>query len=555
MSALPEPEASVMQRMRSVATLDNARNLALAYVVLHFGCIWLRAIRATGPIGLAKAAYHRVATFVVGLVLRIPANRRRLEREMNKAVLDIESSLMPSTTVPVQRELPAYGRTAPWIEAQLAALEHLGSSKDGENHDGTRVWRDGRCSGAVYHGGDDLSALISSTIARFLVSNPLHPEVFPGVRKMEAEVVAMVLSMFHAPSTAGGATTSGGTESILMACKTMRDWARAERGIKHPEMVIPNSAHVAFDKAGHYFGIKVRRIPVDPMTRKVRIDLVARAITGNTIMLVGSAPNFPDGIIDDIVALGELARRNRIGLHVDCCLGSFLVPFLERAGFVSEPFDFRVDGVTSISCDTHKYGFAPKGTSVVMYRTKALRRYQYFVSEGWVGGVYASPTLAGSRPGALIAGAWATMVRLGIDGYTESCHMIVGAAKKIERIVREEIPELTILGKPLVSVVAISSAGSINIYDVADQMSKRGWHLNALAGDRPAFHIACTRLTVPVVDEFISDLKDSVAQSRQRAAKPGTYATVYGMGTTTPMAPYVIGEMASRFIDTMYKIA
>lgn len=523
------------------------------YVVLHFGSIWLRALRINGPAGLVSAAYRRVLSFCISLMLRLPANRRRLEREMSEAMGSIEASLMPQTTVPVQRDLPAYGRTAPWIEAQLAALEHLGGRKGEETLDGTRVWRDGRCSGAVYHGGDDLSGLISSTISRFLVSNPLHPEVFPGVRKMEAEVVSMVLGMYNAPEGAAGATTSGGTESILMACKAMRDWGRAERGITRPEIIIPMSAHVAFHKAGHYFGITVRRAPVDPITRRVRIDQVARMINGNTVMLVGSAPNFPDGIIDDIVALGALARRHGVCMHVDACLGSFIVPFLERAGYVAEPFDFRVDGVTSISCDTHKYGFAPKGTSVIMYRSAALRRYQYYVSTDWAGGVYASPTLAGSRPGALIAGAWATMVRLGVDGYTESCREIVGAAKKIEGAVRE-MPELTVLGKPLASVVAIASAGKVNIYDVGDHMSKRGWHLSAIAGDRPAVHIACTRLTVPVVDEFIADLKEATALSRQRSTKPGTMATVYGMGSVTPVAPFVLGEMASRFIDTMYKV-
>lgn len=541
-----------LRAVRSVLSFDNVRTAALVYVVVVFGRVWLRALSVHGPTGLALIAYRRVVAFVIGLVLRLPANRRRLEREMDQAMGEIESSLMPPTSVPTQRELPAYGRTAPWIEAQLAALQHLGSKGDA---DGTSVWRDGRCSGAVYHGGDDLSELIASTISRFLLSNPLHPEVFPGLRKMEAEVVAMVLSMYNAPAGAAGATTSGGTESILMACKAMRDWGRAERGITHPEIVIPASAHVAFDKAGHYFGMTVRRVPVDPETRKVRTDLVARTITSDTVLLVGSAPNFPDGIIDDIVALGQLARRYRIGLHVDCCLGSFLVPFLERAGYASEPFDFRVDGVTSISCDTHKYGFAPKGSSVIMYRSAALRKYQYFVATDWAGGVYASPTLAGSRPGALIAGTWATMVRLGADGYTESCREIVGAAKRIERAVREDIPELTVLGRPLVSVVAIASAGHVNIYDVGDHMSRRGWHLNAIAGDRPAVHIACTRLTVPVVGEFVADLKAAAALSRERSTKPGTMATVYGMSSTTPVAPYVIGEMASRFIDAMYKVA
>ncbi|WFD07279.1 sphinganine-1-phosphate aldolase [Malassezia vespertilionis] len=538
--------------VRNALTYDNARTLALVLVVLHYTRIWARTVRAEGLVGVARHAFVRLCKIALRIALLLPSNRRRMQREMNEATTDLEKSLIPHSTVPIVREIPAHGRDVAWIDTQLTALQRLSSKADEE--DGTVHWRGGHVSGAVYHGGEDLSKLIMSSMGRFLLSNPLHPEVFPGLRKMEAEVVCMVLNMYNAPDGAAGTTTSGGTESILMACKTMRDWGRAERHIRHPEMVIPTSAHVAFDKAGNYFGIKVRRVPVDRFTRKVSIDAMRRAINSNTVLLVGSAPNFPDGMMDDIVAIATLAKHYRIGCHVDCCLGSFIVPFLAAAGFVTEPFDFRVDGVTSISCDTHKYGFAPKGSSIVMYRSKELRRFQYYVNTEWTGGVYASPTLAGSRPGALIAGTWATMLAMGQDGYTESCRLIVGAAKEIERRVCTEIPELTVLGKPLVSVVAIASAGNINIYDVGDQMSKRGWHLNALAGDIPAFHIAATRLTVPAVDNFIIDLKLSVAQSRTRPAQPGTMATVYGLGATTAVGPMLVGEMASRFIDTLYKV-
>lgn len=547
--------AELVQVALQFTTLENAKSAVLLLVVLHYARSALRALRANGISGIARLAYERLSRFMVAVALLVPANRRRMNREMAQALRQLEESLVSRTTVPTIREVPTYGRTPSWVDAQMASLERLDSAHVGdEDADGRSVWRAGRVSGAVYHGGDELSEIIGNSVRRFLLANPLHPEVFPGLRKMEAEVVEMVLRMYNAPPDGAGTTTSGGTESILMACKTMRDWGRAERRIKHPEIVIPTSAHVAFDKAGHYFGITVRRVPVDRLTRKVRIESVERAITPNTVMVVGSAPNFPDGIIDDIVALAGLARRHRIGCHVDACLGSFLVPYLERAGYVAEPFDFRVDGVTSISCDTHKYGFAPKGSSVVMYRSAELRRYQYYVNVGWVGGVYASPTIAGSRPGALIAGTWATMVHLGQNGYTESCRAIVGAAKTIEQRVRDEIPELTVLGKPLVSVVAIASAGSINIYDVGDQMGKRGWHLNALTGDVPAFHIACTRLTVPVVDLFISDLKAAVEMSRSRPAKPGQMAAVYGLGTTGGFGPHVIGQLATHFVDTLYKV-
>jgi sphinganine-1-phosphate aldolase len=289
--------------------------------------------------------------------------------------------------------------------------------------------------------------LQTEAFGKFTVANPIHPDVFPGVRKMEAEIVSMVLGIFNAPAGAAGVTTSGGTESILMACLSARQKAYAERGVTEPEMydlytlhslhsltiirILPETGHTAFRKAGEYFGIKIHLVTCPAPSYQVHIPSVARLINSNTVLLVGSAPNFPHGIIDDISSLSKLAVKRRIPLHVDCCLGSFLVPFLEKAGFETELFDFRLKGVTSISCDTHKYGFAPKGNSTCLYRTASLRAYQYFISPDWSGGVYASPSIAGSRPGALIAGCWASLMSVGEAGYIKSCSEIVGATKKI----------------------------------------------------------------------------------------------------------------------------
>jgi len=357
---------------------------------------------------------------------------------------------------------------------------------------------------------------------------------------------------YNHPSGAG-TTTSGGTESIIMAVKTHRDWARDVKGITNPEIIIPSTAHAAFDKAGAYFKIKVHHVRVDPVTRKVNVKRVARAINPNTIMLVGSAVNFPDGCMDDIVGLGKLAEKHKIGLHVDCCLGSFIVPFLEEAGFPVERFDFRVPGVTSISCDTHKYGFAPKGSSVVMYRSAELRRFQYFVSPDWPGGVYASPSMAGSRPGALIAGTWAAMQYMGHHGYLESCRSIVSCAKQIEAAISNDIPELYVLGKPPASVVAFasSSPASLNVLEVGDAMGARGWHLNGLS-EPPAVHIACTRLTVSVVDQFIADLKDCVREAKSKGPGTGHMVTVYGLGNSSAVGPAFVTRAATMFLDTLY---
>jgi len=363
--------------------------------------------------------------------------------------------------------------------------------------------------------------------------------------------VAMCLRMYNHPNGCG-VTTSGGTESIIMSCKAHREWAKAVKGITEPEIIIPCSAHAAFDKAGHYFNIKDVNVPVDTMTRQTNESRIRRAINANTIMLVGSAVNFPDGAMDDIPALGALAKKHNIGLHVDCCLGSFIVPFLEKAGFPTRLFDFRIPGVTAISCDTHKYGFAPKGSSVIMYRDQSLRQYQYFVMPDWPGGVYGSPSIAGSRPGALIAGTWAVMQYMGENGYLESCRSIVGASKRIEAAVRKEIPELSVMGSPLASVVAFKSVdAAVNIHAVGDAMSARGWHLNALA-DPPGLHIACTRLTVGVVEQLITELKECIADVKGKPLGKGNMVTLYGLGSSSAVGPTMVGKVASIFLDTLY---
>jgi len=542
--------ARAQSALASLLTYDNAKFFVFWYIVQLYVFKLLRHVRARGLRTCLTELYFATAKRFFDLALLVPSARSKVEAEIDKATLDLESTVAPRLeTAPRQMTLPAEGYSSDEVSAKLTALSALPSAK----------WQDGFVSGAVYHGGEDMNAVWRDAFSKFTVSNPLHPDVFPGVRQMESDVVTMCLTLFNCPlptsaidyQGGGGTTTSGGTESILMACKAYRDRARAERGITEPEMVAPISAHAAFEKAGLYFGIKVHHVPVDPVTRKVKLSAVRRAINKNTIMLVGSAPNFPDGIIDDIPALGKLAVKYQLGLHVDCCLGSFLVPFLERAGFSSEPFDFRVAGVTSISCDTHKYGFAPKGSSVIMYRSKALRKYQYSVTTDWPGGVYGSPSMAGSRPGALIAGTWASMVHMGEQGYIDSCREIVGAARSIAAGIAKDFPELYLLGKPLVSVVAFGSK-TMSMYEIGDKMSKKGWHLNALQNP-PALHIACTRLTVNAVDTFLTSLREAVDEvSKQKTKGDGTMVTLYGLGSSSAVGPGLVRQLATRYLDVLY---
>ncbi|KAJ3535211.1 hypothetical protein NMY22_g6587 [Coprinellus aureogranulatus] len=428
--------------------LDIAKSALFYYVLAIYARKAFWHLRARGVTASAKDVYVAVSQFVVRLVLRLPSMQKKVTTEMSKARLDIENKLVPKgPNVTRHLTLPEDGKSLEWI---LAEMEKMDVELNGQSS----VWNQGKLSGAVYHGGEDLQRIISAAYDRYCVSNPLHPDVFPAVRKMEAEIVAMVLKLYNAPDTGCGVVTSGGTESIIMALKTYRDWAKKVKGITEPEIVIPESAHAAFDKGAAYFKIKVHVIPVDRYTRKVALKRVRRAINPNTILLVGSCINYPDGAQDDISALSELALRHNVGLHVDCCLGSFIVPFLEPAGLSQgnangkyrlAPFDFRLKGVTSISCDTHKYGFAPKGTSVIMYRTPELRRFQYYVYPEWMGGVYASPMRLSDHPNVFTGSPWCIAPH---RGYLESCRTIVLATRQIADAITNSIPELYVLGDP-----------------------------------------------------------------------------------------------------------
>ncbi|KAB8205623.1 pyridoxal phosphate-dependent transferase [Aspergillus parasiticus] len=457
--------------------------------------------------------------------------------------------------------LPKEGWGVERVEAELDELHNL---------DHTR-WEDGRVSGAVYHGGKELLEMQTRAIGKFSVSNPIHPDVFPGVRKMEAEIVAMILAAFHGPEDGAGVTTSGGTESIIMACLAAREKAAAERGVTNPEMIIPSTAHAAFFKAAQYFKIKLHLVSCPAPEYKASVTEIRRMINRNTVLLVASAPNYPHGIVDDIPEISRLATENDIPLHVDCCLGSLVIAFLQKSGFPSPydnsgGFDFRQPGVTSISVDTHKYGFAPKGSSVLLYRNRSYRNYQYFLFPDWSGGAYASPSMAGSRPGSLIAGTWATLVRMGESGYISSCRQIVGAAKKFETaILTSPIlqPYIEIIGYPMVSVIAFTSKNDeIETYDIADAMDARGWHLNALQSP-PAIHCAFTIPTAEAVNGLISDLIDVISEillqiqeQKQKGEhivrQRGKSAALYGVGGSIADRT-VVNQFAEGFLDTLYK--
>ncbi|KAK2735219.1 hypothetical protein FQN57_001324 [Myotisia sp. PD_48] len=570
--AYPTLPLSLQNRLISVArsssntlltfsNFDIIRNLVFILFLLRLIRRSFYTVRGYGILGSIRNVYYRVRLLSYSLFLRAPGVRGSVNKQVSTAITKLEQKLAPQEPgMTKYHSLPKQGWSHDVVRAELDKLA-------GMKH---TMWEEGRVSGAVYHGGDDLLKLQATAFGQFAVSNPIHPDVFPGVRKMESEVVAMVLALFNGPEGGAGVTTSGGTESILMACLSARQKAYAERGVTEPEMIIPDTAHAAFTKASSYFGIKLHVVPCPAPGYTVHIPSVRRLINPNTVLLVGSAPNFPHGIVDDIPALSQLAVSYKIPLHVDCCLGSFVIAFLKKAGFPSPyeeqgGFDFRLPGVTSISVDTHKYGFAPKGSSVVLYRNRSYRSYQYFIMPDWCGGVYASPSMAGSRPGSLIAGCWTSMMAMGESGYTDSCHQIVAAAKKFETSIRTHpilSSTLEVIGSPMVSVVGFTTSSlEIDIYDVADSLSAMGWHLNALQSP-PAMHVAFTIPTANAVDKLTEDvitvmqLEQAKIEDQKRAGntiekKRGDTSALYGVAGSFPDKS-IVSRLAEGFLDTLY---
>jgi glutamate/tyrosine decarboxylase-like PLP-dependent enzyme len=298
--------------------------------------------------------------------------------------------------------------------------------------------------------------------------------------------------------------TAGGTESILMAVKAARERARAERGVDAPEMVVANSAHAAFHKGAHDFGVKIHNVPVRDDWR-ADVDAMAALVNDNTALVVGSAPQYPQGVIDDIPALAAVAARVGASMHVDACMGGFVLPFMEMNGAQLPPWDFRVDGVTTLSADIHKLGYAPKGASVILHRTKELRLYQTFIFDGWLGGLYASPNMLGSRSGQPMATAWAVMHKLGIDGYRRLTQVTIDTAQRIAAEVRA-IDGLRVLGTPDAHLLAIAGSG-VDVFALADALEAKGaWHLDRQAPP-DSLHLTVSAGNAKVVEEFCADLR------------------------------------------------
>jgi sphinganine-1-phosphate aldolase len=413
--------------------------------------------------------------------------------------------------------LPRAGRPVDEVIADLASKRE----KDVR-------WADGRTFGMVYDGGPSVHAVAERAATLYLHENALNTLAFPSLGEIQSEVVGWTAGLLHGPEGVAGFLTSGGTESILCAVLAARERGRNERDITAPEMVLAESAHAAFHKAAHLFDIRVRKTPVKA-DWTADVEAMAREVGPNTVLVVGSAPQYPQGVVDPIADIAALAATVGANCHVDACMGGFVLPFAEMLGRQVPPWDFRVEGVHSISADVHKLGYAPKGVSVILHRNKKLRGYQTFVFDGWLGGFYASPNLQGTRSGVPMAAAWAVMRHLGVEGYLALTRQTLENADRMRAGVRG-IEGLRVLGDGryhLIAMAADPKGVPIDVFALGDALRARGWfHDRQTPPD--SLHSTVSNTNTGVIDHYLEDLAACVAEVRGRRTddRSTQYATL-----------------------------
>ncbi len=388
-------------------------------------------------------------------------------------------------------------------------------------------WRNGRAFTLAYNAGADVLAVAEDAYRAFGTENALNTDAFPSLRHIQADVVGFVGEWLQAGPEAAGFMTTGGTESILMAVKAARERGRNERGISAPNVVLPTSAHAAFEKGCYYFGLESRRVPVRADWR-ADPDAMADAIDDQTVLVVGSAPQYPQGVIDPIASIAALAAERDINCHVDACMGGVTLTYLARLGHDIPPWNFTVPGVTSISIDLHKYGYTAKGASVIMHRSKQLRAYQTFVTDNWLGGFYGSSGVLGTKGGGSMAAAWAVMQYLGDEGYLRLTAAARRATEELVEVIRS-LPELQLRAEPETTLVSFSSSNptTFDVFALADALWRRGWYLDR-QGPPASLHCTVNAIHEGKIAVFADDLRTSIAEVHAAAAsgEQGAYGTV-----------------------------
>lgn len=412
--------------------------------------------------------------------------------------------------------LPSHGLTSAEVLHQLAAMK-----------EGDVRWRDGRAFTLAYYAGAEVQEVAEEAYRLFSAENALNTDAFPSLRRIQSDVVAIVAGWLEAGADGAGFMTTGGTESILMAVKAARERGRKERSIATPNVVLPTSAHAAFEKGCYYFGLESRRVQVRADWR-ADPDAMAAAIDDNTVLVVASAPQYPQGVIDPIADVAALAAERGINCHVDACMGGVTLTYLARLGHPIPPWNFAVPGVTSISVDLHKFGYTAKGASVIVHRTKQLRSYQTFVTDNWLGGVYGSSGVLGTKGGGAMAAAWAVLHHLGDEGYLRLTAAARRACEQLAAAV-SAIPELQLWAPPDAMLLSFGAAdpARLDVFAVADALWKRGWYVDR-QGPPPSLHCTVNAVHDGKIDEFAADLRASVAEvsSARTHGDQGAYGTV-----------------------------
>ena len=437
-------------------------------------------------------------------------------------------------------EFPQKGISFNELKSELAALK----SNDMD-------WKRARAFSMVFRASEDVSRVVENALSTFVFENGLSPFAFPSLLRMETEVIAMTTDLLHGGATAAGNMTSGGTESIIMAVKAARDYAREKRPeVKEPEMVIPRSAHPAFNKAAYYLGIKTVIAPTSESS-VVDLDAYEKAFNSNTIFAMGSAFSYPHGIIDPIDKMAAIADRKGVWFHVDACVGGFMLPFLEKLGHPIPPFDFRVPGVKSMSADVHKYGYVSKGASTITYRNQELRKYQLFVYTDWNGGVYATPAISGARSGGPVAAAWSVMRFLGWEGYMRLAKDAMEATRLLMEGIRR-IPGLHIIGDPPATTFAVGS-DTLNVYALGDAMKARSWNIDSQHMP-PTLHFTVSPMHLKIVEPFLKDFAEAVKEvSLLKQEDISGEAAIYGMIGSLPDRAQA-KEITTQYFNDLYRV-
>ena len=388
-------------------------------------------------------------------------------------------------------------------------------------------WRDGRAFTLAYSAGPEVEALAADAHRRFATENALNTDAFPSLRTIQAEVVAFVGTWLETGPDGAGFMTSGGTESLLLAVKAARERGRSERSITQPNIVLPTSAHAAFEKGCYYFGLESRRVAVGEDWR-ADVDAMADAVDDNTVLIAGSAPQYPQGVIDPITSIAAIAAERDINCHVDACMGGITLTYLRRLGYEIPPWNFEVPGVTSISVDLHKYGYTTKGASVLMHRNKVLRSYQTYLTDNWLGGLYGSSGIMGTKGGGPMAAAWAVMHLLGDEGYLRLTRTAKETCDRLA-VILESIPELTLRARPEVTLIAFGATdpNTFDVFALADALWRKGWYVDR-QGPPDSLHCMVNAVHATHLDEFEIDLRACVAEvaAAGSSGDQGSYGTI-----------------------------